>query len=68
MIRSMSLKLVFSTSPLWSMPALVIDLVDFAEVGEDGVGVSQNGLAFGDVEPIRLHVRAQCFCPAHGFS
>ena len=46
---------------------IVVDLVDCAEVGDDSVGVSQNRLAFGDVEPVGLHVRAECFGPAHGF-
>ena len=46
---------------------IVVDLVDRAEVGDDGVGVSQNRLAFGDVESIGLHLRAECFGPAHRF-
>ncbi len=46
---------------------VVVDLVDLAEVCDDGVGVGQHGLPFGDVEPVGLDVRAECFGLANGF-
>ena len=45
---------------------VVVDLVDFAEVCDDRVGVGQHGLAFGDVEAVGLHLRAECFGLARG--
>ncbi|COY48736.1 Uncharacterised protein [Mycobacterium tuberculosis] len=38
-----------------------------AEMCDDGVGVGQHRLAFGDVEPVRLHLRAERLSQAHGF-
>ena len=37
---------------------VVVDLVDLAEMLFDLVGVEQEGLAFGDVEPVGLHLGA----------
>src|ERR1700722_6868436 len=40
---------------------VVVDLVDFSEVGDDGLGVGQYGLSLGDVEPVGLYRRAKRF-------
>jgi len=46
---------------------VVVDLVHLAEVCDDRVCVGQHGLAFGDVEPVGLHLRAECLRPPDGF-
>jgi hypothetical protein len=46
---------------------IVVDLVDFAEMGHNRVGVGQNGLPLGDVEPVGFHGRAECFGLTDGF-
>ena len=66
-MRSMSLKLGLLDVAVVGDASVVVDVVDCAEVCDDGVGVGQHGLPLGDVEPVGLHVGAECLGLAHGF-
>src|SRR5690606_24735389 len=46
---------------------VVVDLVHDTEMLFHRIGVQQDGLAFGDVEPVGFHLGAQLFAAAHGF-
>src|SRR3984885_3221699 len=46
---------------------VVVDLVDFSEVGDDGLGVGHYGLSLGDIESVGLNVRAERFGLADRF-